>query len=182
MLLALLLHKASPASAHPGMLLPLQTNKCQSCINQTQQSRTMMRRTPADFPLKNTPRRILTNIERPGDEAKQVLSKLENLPLAPFPAAHLWASGGRDGGGGGGEGQARVGQVCGVEKDKSAKNRRRVEHPRGSRTFGKSSAAGPAPGSERGVSPSPSPACVSVCLHSWSVRHRGGPALLCSGH
>lgn len=38
------------------------------------------------------PRRLaktLTGVQRSGEESEQVLGELENLPLAPFPAAHL---------------------------------------------------------------------------------------------
>lgn len=42
--------------------------------------------------------RSLTGVERARDEPEQVLCELENLPLAPFPAAHLCSLVGRGGG------------------------------------------------------------------------------------
>lgn len=41
--------------------------------------------------------RSLTGVERARDEPEQVLCELENLPLAPFPAAHLCSLVGRGG-------------------------------------------------------------------------------------
>lgn len=99
------------------MPVPWQTVKCPPRINQVK-SNPAARGASADLPSK-AQAGSLTDIERPGDKTKQVLSKLEDLPLAPFPAAHLWSweSGGRGGGGGGGgEWEPRVSQVCGRKK------------------------------------------------------------------
>lgn len=89
--------------------------------------------------------RSLTGVERPCDESVQVLCELEDLPLAPFPAAHRCFLEGAAGGGGAWKRSALKVDSGGKRKEKKKQSKKefyfdKVQRPLLSSTRGGGSA------------------------------------------